>query len=106
MAIVEVSVVPIGSPCTSLSEYVADALTVLKESGLKFQLTSMGTIVEGDLDKILDIIRRMHETTFANEIMRVVTTIKIDDRRDKPNTGEGKVQSVLKKLKEKRGGYK
>lgn len=98
VAIVEVSIVPIGVPHTSLSEYVADALKVLKKSGLKFELTSMGTIVEGDLDEILGIIREMHETPFKKGIMRVVTTIKIDDRRDKPATPEGKVESVLTKM--------
>ena len=98
MAIVEVSIVPIGIPETSLSGYVADALRVLKKSGLKYELTSMGTIVEGDLDEIMRTIKEMHDTTFQREIMRVVTTIKIDDRRDKPATSEGKVESVLKKL--------
>ena len=98
MAIVEVSVVPIGVPHTSLSEYVAGAVKVLKKSGLKYELTSMGTIIEGDLDRILGIIREMHETPFKKGVMRVVTTIKIDDRRDKPATSETKVESVVKKM--------
>lgn len=98
MAIVEVSIVPIGVPNTSLSEYVANALRVLKKSGLKYELTSMGTIIEGDLDRILSIIREMHETPFKKGVMRVVTTIKIDDRRDKPATSETKVDSVVKKM--------
>ena len=101
MAIAEISIVPIGSPGTSLSEYVANALSVLKTSGLQFQLTSMGTIIEGDLDQITRTVRDMHETAFENGITRVVTTVKVDDRRDKPNTSEGKVQSVLKKIAKK-----
>ena len=98
MTIVEVSIVPIGVPNTSLSEYVAGAVKVLKKSGLKYELTSMGTIIEGDLDRILGIIREMHETPFKKGVMRVVTTIKIDDRRDKPATSETKVESVVKKM--------
>jgi uncharacterized protein (TIGR00106 family) len=98
MAIVEVSIVPIGVPNTSLSEYVADALKVLKKSGIKYELTSMGTIIEGELDKILGIVREMHETPFKKGVMRAVTTVKIDDRRDKPATSEGKVESVVKKM--------
>ena len=98
MAIVEVSIVPIGVPNTSLSEYVADALRVLKKSGIKYDLTSMGTIIEGDLDGILSIIREMHETPYKKGVMRVVTTVKIDDRRDKPATSETKVESVVKKM--------
>jgi len=98
MAIVEISIVPIGVSHTSLSEYVAGAVNILKESGLKFDLTSMGTIVEGDLDRILAVAREMHETPFKKGIKRVATTIKIDDRRDKPATSDGKVESVLKKM--------
>ncbi|RJP60839.1 MAG: thiamine-binding protein [Deltaproteobacteria bacterium] len=98
MAIVEVSIVPIGVPNTSLSEYVANALKVLKNSGLKYDLTSMGTIIEGELDGIFGIIREMHETPFKKGVMRVVTTVKIDDRRDKPATSETKVESVVKKM--------
>ena len=98
MAIVEVSIVPIGIPQTSLSGYVATALEVLRESGLEYELTAMGTIVEGDLDQILNIIRQMHESVFKEQAKRVVTTIKIDDRRDSHATREGKVRSVLNKM--------
>ncbi|MFH1623746.1 MAG: MTH1187 family thiamine-binding protein [Pseudomonadota bacterium] len=99
MAIVEVSVVPLGVSDTSLSDYVADALKVLKDSGLKFELTSMGTIVEGDLGTILGVISDMHETPFRKGIMRVLTTIKIDDRRDKDASSAGKVGSVVRKMR-------
>ena len=98
MAMVEVSIIPVGVPNTSLSEYVANALKVLKDSGLKYDLTSMGTIIEGELDRILSIIREMHETPFKKGVMRVVTTVKIDDRRDKPATSKIKVESVLTKM--------
>lgn len=103
MAIVEVSIAPIGLTHTSLSEYVADSLLVLQESGLKYQLTSMGTIIEGDLDEIVATIRSMHETVFKEGVMRVVTSIKIDDRRDKIATHEGKIESVLNKMEMKKG---
>ena len=99
MAIVEISVVPLGLSDTSLSSYVADALKVLKGSDLKFELTSMGSIVEGDLDRILGIVREMHETPFKKGIARVLTTLKIDDRRDKTATSAGKVESVVRKMR-------
>jgi len=98
MAIVEVSVIPLGTSTPSVGDYVVASLKVLKKSGLKYELTPMGTVIEGDLDVILSIIRQMHEACFKNEIKRVVTFIKIDDRRDKTATIEDKVQSVLKKL--------
>lgn len=91
--------IPIGTKTPSVSKYVAEALKVLEKEGIKYELTSMGTIVEGDLDKILDLVKKMHETVFDKEVQRVVTIIKIDDRRDKPLSMEGKVKSVRDKLR-------
>jgi uncharacterized protein (TIGR00106 family) len=98
MAIAEVSVVPIGTAKTGVSEYVAGAVTVLKESGLKYKLTPMGTILEGDIKEVFEVIARMHETPFNNKAERVYTTIKIDDRRDIKAEMDNKVKSVMEKL--------
>lgn len=99
MAIVEVCVVPLGTGSTSLSKYVAECHKVLREGkDLKYQLTPMATIIEGDLDKILAVIRKMHEVPFANGAGRVSTTIRIDDRRDKERTMADKVKAVEEKL--------
>ncbi len=100
MAVVEVTTVPLGTGSTSVSKYVADCHKVLvTEERVKYQLTPMGTIIEGDLDIILEIIRRMHEVPFENGAQRVSTSIKIDDRRDKIGTMAGKVNSVVAKMK-------
>jgi uncharacterized protein (TIGR00106 family) len=98
MAIVFVSIAPLGTATTSLSSYVAGVERVLKDSGLKSQLTAMGTIIEGDIDAILPVLRRMHELPFAEGAVRVSTLIKIDDRRDKTSSIERKVRSVMEKL--------
>ena len=98
MAMAEVTVVPMGTGTPSLSAYVAEVLKLVKESGIKYQLTPMGTILEGDLDEIFALVRRMHEVPFSDEIKRVVTTLKIDDRRDKPLTMESKVEAVTSKM--------
>jgi len=98
MAIVELSIVPIGTESSSLSGYVAGVLRILsKEEDLKYQLTPMGTIIEGDLMRILEVIKEMHDSVFCEDIKRVVTTIKIDDRRDKNATMAQKLNSVDKK---------
>lgn len=98
MAIVFVSIAPLGTATTSLSSYVAGVERVLKDSGLKSQLTAMGTIIEGDIDAILPVLRRMHELPFAEGAVRVSTLIKIDDRRNKTSSIEGKVRSVMEKM--------
>ncbi len=97
MAVVEVSVVPLGLSTTSLSDQVASVLKPLKDSGLRYTLTAMGTIIEGDLEDVMGCILKMHEIPYSTGSARVYTTIKIDDRRDKPITIEGKVRSVLDK---------
>jgi uncharacterized protein (TIGR00106 family) len=99
MTIVEISVIPLGTKTPSISKYVADALRILeKEKDIKYELTSMGTVIEGDLEKVLDLAKKMHEAVFDKEVSRVITIIKIDDRRDKPLSIEGKVKSVKEKL--------
>jgi uncharacterized protein (TIGR00106 family) len=96
--IAEVSIVPIGTAGTSLSSYVAACLSVLeKDRSVRHQLTPMGTIIEGRYSDVLRIITRMHEVPFKAGAARVVTTIKIDDRRDRDATMERKVKSVMSK---------
>jgi uncharacterized protein (TIGR00106 family) len=97
MAVVEVSVVPLGLSTTSLSDQVAAVLKPLKDSGLRYTLTAMGTIIEGDLEEVMRCILKMHETPYSTGAARVYTTVKIDDRRDKHITIEGKVRSVMDK---------
>ncbi|MBS4538554.1 MTH1187 family thiamine-binding protein [Clostridium sp. D2Q-11] len=98
MAIVEVTIVPLGTESTSLSKYVAACHKVLKDSGLKHQLTPMSSIIEGDMNEILETIKKMHEVPFNEGAMRVSTQIKIDDRRDKKGSMDQKLESVNSKL--------
>src|SRR5574341_790573 len=99
MAIVFLTIAPLGTATPSVSAYVAGVEKVLRESGLKHQLTAMGTIIEGERDEILPVIRRMHEHQFTQGALRVSTSIQIDDRRDKPATVDSKMKSVEEKLK-------
>jgi len=100
MAIIEVSVVPIGTGTPSVSRYVAKAVRILQsQPDINYELTAMGTIIEGDLDKLMLLVRKMHESAFAEGAFRVVTTVKIDDRRDRAGTINSKITSVQRKLK-------
>ena len=99
MAMIDISVVPVGTAKPSVSEYVAGAVRILqKEPGIKYELTAMNTIIEGDLEKLLSLAQRMHRSAFDAGAKRVVTTIRIDERRDKPLTIEGKIKAVKEKL--------
>ena len=99
MAIIDISIVPVGTQSPSVSRYVAGAVKILKnEPDIKYRLTPMNTVIEGDLAHLLDLAQRMHESAFDAGVERVVTTLRIDDRRDKPLTMNGKIEAVRKKL--------
>ena len=98
MPIMQIKILPLGTGSTSTSKWVADVLNVVRDSGLKYQLTPMATIVEGDVDQLFALARKIHEVPFNAGAQRVVTHIEIDDRRDKPSSMEQKVRSVQEKL--------
>ena len=96
--VAEISVVPLGTGSTSLSHYVAGCMEVLDGvTGVSYQLTPMGTVLEGPLDRVLEAARLLHEVPFNQGASRVLTNLKIDDRRDKTVTMSGKVASVVKR---------
>lgn len=99
MALMEISVIPIGTTTPGIGNYIAEVVKVLEKDNLNYKLTDMGSIVEGDTDELFSIARKLHETPFKDEIKRVITRIEIDDRRDKKVKIEDKVKSVMSRLK-------
>src|SRR3954464_3135840 len=106
MAIVDVTVIPVGTGTPSVSTYVADIHRVLKkyesEGKIRFQLTPMNTIIEGELPILFEVILAMHEVPFDKGLVRVCTSIRIDDRRDVKRKMEDKVERVNQLLKDER----
>lgn len=100
MAIAQVTIVPLGTETPSVGHYVAAMHRVLDayEGQIRYQLTPMSTVLEGELDELLAIVRRLHEVPFDQGALRVSTTVTIDDRRDKPGTMAQKLRSVEEKL--------
>ena len=93
--IAEIDIIPLGTATTSLSRYITACLDIVKQAqDISYQLTAMGTIIQGPLERVLELAREMHEVPFTMGAKRVVTTITIDDRRDKPITIEGKVKAI------------
>jgi len=96
MAIVDISIVPIGTKNPSVSEYVRKSIKLIKKSGLKYQVGPMGTSIEGDLSDIFELILQIHKAQVKMGAKRLLTTVKIDDRRDKKQTMEDKVKAATK----------
>ena len=99
MALIEVAIIPLGTGTPSVSKYVVQAVQVLRgEKDIKYELTAMGTIIEGDLERLLALVRKMHEAVFTAGAVRVVTTVKIDDRRDKTSSVSSKMEALKREL--------
>jgi uncharacterized protein (TIGR00106 family) len=94
--IIEFSVVPIGRG-EALAGPVARILDLVDKSGLPYQLTAMGTLVEGDWDEVLGLVRRCHEA-MRGETGRVYTHITIDDHPRTSGRIAGKVREVEESL--------
>lgn len=103
MAIMEISVVPIGTQNTSVSPFVAACVKLVEQRGLTYEVTSMGTEVEGEVDDLLALAAQMHQSPFAQGAQRVLTMIRLDERRDKELRIAGKKASVLRRLREMTG---
>jgi uncharacterized protein (TIGR00106 family) len=80
---------------TSVSAYVRAALKVIEENGLDYEVGPMGTSVQGELDEILACVKAIHEELVKMGCLRIATTLKIDDRRDKYQTMDAKVSAVV-----------
>ncbi|HUL39433.1 MAG TPA: MTH1187 family thiamine-binding protein [Methanomassiliicoccales archaeon] len=94
--IAQFKVVPIGKG-ESLSPYVAECVKIVQASGLKYQLTPMATVLEGEWDDVMDVIGQCHRKVRSMS-RRVVTNIDIDDREGKSNAMEQKIKSVQDRL--------
>lgn len=85
---------------TSVSKYVAEVIKMVKESGLNYQLTGMGTIIETDkMDEALEIVRKSYEVLKPHSD-RIYSTVKFDVRHDADNRLKNKIKSVEDKIGE------
>ncbi len=94
--LVEFSIIPIGSG-SSIGDQIAEVLRIVDASGLPYKINPMGTVVEGEWDEIVKLIKKCHKKVMTSED-RVVTTISIDDRKGKPNRIEEKVKSIERRI--------
>jgi uncharacterized protein (TIGR00106 family) len=97
--IADIRILPFGTETASLSHCVAACVNILKQApDISYQVTAMATIVQGPLERVLELAQKMHEIPFTMGVNRVVTNISIDDRRDKRITMVSKVKAVTAKL--------
>ena len=91
MAVVELCIFPLGTETPSVGKYLEPAIEEIRKSGLKYMVCPMGTVVEGELSDILELVRRCHRAVLRAGAKRVVISLKVDDRIDKKLTIESKI---------------
>jgi uncharacterized protein (TIGR00106 family) len=96
---VEFSVVPMGEGA-SVSATIADIMKVVIGSGISYRANPMGTVLEGDWDAVMGLIKECHAVARASS-ERVITSIKIDDREGAGPRMSQKLASVEKKIGQK-----
>ena len=83
MAIMQLTIIPLGTRTPSVGQYVAEIEQALQREGVRHELTDMGTTIEGAPQELLALAARLHALSFAHGVQRVVTQIMLDERRDK-----------------------
>ncbi len=100
MAVAEISIEPLGTDSASISNIIRSCVEVLKgEKQLKFDVTPMGTVIEGDRHQILSVAERMEEACFRAGANRCIVTIKLDERHDKPMSMEQMEREVEEQVR-------
>jgi len=98
--IVELAVTPLGTAESGLSDYIARAVREVKKAGVKYQLHPMGTVFEApDLETAFRVTKAAHQAVIEAGAKRVLTTLRVDERLDKSQTMEERVERVRAKIK-------
>ncbi|MEF2823708.1 MAG: MTH1187 family thiamine-binding protein [Peptococcaceae bacterium] len=98
MALMEITLIPMGMESISCSPYIARALDIAKtDPKVTYALNPMGTTLEGELGDLYQCVQRMQEALFEDGVPRVYTVCKIDDRRDKYQSMDARMASVTSK---------
>ncbi|MEK6234258.1 MAG: MTH1187 family thiamine-binding protein [Planctomycetales bacterium] len=96
MVLLEFSMAPLNQG-ESVSRYVARSLEIIDASGLDYELHAMGTIVEGEAEQVLEVMRQCLEA-MAQDCDRITCSAKLDYRKGRRGGLKSKVQSVEKLL--------
>ncbi len=95
----QLEIVALGTGSTSMSSHISEAVKAIEKSGIKYQLTPMGTVIEvSSIDDAFNAAKSAHEALIKKGVKRVVTHITIDDRRDNPKGMIEKIEAVKSKL--------
>lgn len=92
MVLLEFAMAPRGEG-ESLSRHVARILDIVDRSGLDYQLTAMGTIIEGDWDAVMAVVSECFRALQA-DCTRIGMNLKMDYRAGTESRLASKVDAV------------
>ncbi len=94
MIISQLSIAPVGKG-SSVSRYVKLVIETLEKENVKFETNAMATVIEtNDLDTLFSVVQKAHNAVIEAGAKRVITELKIDDRKDKNATTESKLRAL------------
>ncbi len=99
MVLLEFSMSPLGKG-ESVGQYVSRSLEIVDRSGVDYRLNPMGTVLEGEWDDVLDVVRQCYER-MKEDCSRISCTMKVDYRKGHRGRLSGKVAGVEKRLNKK-----
>lgn len=99
MVLLEFSMSPLGKG-ESVSKYVSRSLDIIDKSGVDYRLNPMGTVLEGEWDDVLGVVKQCYER-MKKDCPRISCVMKVDYRKGHKGRLAGKVTSVEKRLKQK-----
>ena len=92
----QLTLFPLGK-VSGMSKDVAKVIDLIEKSGLPYQLTSMGTLIEGEWDEVIELIGACRKALLEDN-ERIYMVLKADDHKGKTGKLTGKVNSVEGKL--------
>ena len=101
MALMQLTVIPLGTSEPGVGAYVAEIEQYLRTNNIDHRLNDMGTVIYGSADDLFQLARELHSIPFNKGALRVVTQFSIDERRDKDPHIDEKMRSVLDRLEKK-----
>lgn len=100
MALMQITVIPLGTGSPSVGDYIADIEIFLRDKGMEHSLHDMGTVVSGPTEALLKIASDIHRIPLKKGAPRVVTHITLDERVDMERKIGEKKQAVKQRLRE------
>ena len=84
MAVADIAVIPEG--VKDVYDAVDRAIEIIKNSGLRYEVDAMSTAVEGELDEILNLVKKIHKAMFDYGADGVLTNLRVQESKRYPTS--------------------